>query len=267
MAFMRDTVDALCGRLKELSCHQSGTRIVQCVLKHFPDHSRDKLVRGFLGCFDDLVRNGYGTYVLQDALKLGNEDFTDRVRSMVEAQLLELCMDQHGSFFLESFLETSSFRELLLSRILKSDQILKLLNNSSANFVLKKVMELSDNEQLKGLEKYVEDNRDIIARQQFGADFLTFLQERIAKGPGKVIAKAPRRFPLQEGRGEGGRDGGAPGGPREGREGRTNGQQNKRRRTTSSRSPSPFGRPPHGQQQRGGYSSYPPAANPPHYYY
>jgi hypothetical protein len=182
LTFMRNTVDAVCGKLKELSCHQSATRIIQCILKNFPTAIKQKMIHEFLNCFNDLVRNSYGTSVLQDALKEGDDEFSERVRVMVDAQLMELCVDQHGSFFLESFLESSPAREALITRIITSAYMLKLLNNSSAKFVFKKIIELSDGEQMKVLQKFAEEDREIIARQAFGPDFLSFLNERVTKG-------------------------------------------------------------------------------------
>jgi hypothetical protein len=140
LTFMRNTVDAVCGKLKVLSCHQSATRIIQCILKNFPANLKLRMIHEF-------VRNEFGTYVLQDALKQGNDEFSELVRVMVDAQLMELCVDQHGSFFLETFLESSPAREALITRIITSANMLKLLNNTSANFVLKKIIELSDGEQ------------------------------------------------------------------------------------------------------------------------
>jgi hypothetical protein len=227
--FMRNTVDAVCGKLKELACHQSATRIIQCILKNFPANLKLRMIHEFLNCFNELVRNSYGTYVLQDALKEGDSEFSERVRVMVDAQLMELCVDQHGSFFLESFLESSDYRDVLISRIINSDQMLKMLNNSSSNFVLKKVIEVSGNDQMKLLEKYAEDNRDIITRQAFGSDFLAFLQAKLSGKPLRV----PRRNP-PAGQGDGGRERGRGGGG-----GGGNQQQNKRRKTQTSRSPSP----------------------------
>jgi hypothetical protein len=182
LTFMRNTVDAVCEKLRELSSHQSATRIIQCILKNFPAAIKQKMIREFLNCFNELVRNSYGTYVLQDALKQGDDEFSERVRVMVDAQLMELCVDQHGSFFLETFLESSPAREALITRIITSAYMLKLLNNSSANFVLKKIIELSDGEQMKVLQKFAEEDREIIARQAFGPDFLSFLNERVTKG-------------------------------------------------------------------------------------
>jgi hypothetical protein len=168
LTFMRNTVDAVCGKLKELSCHQSATRIIQCILKNFPTAIKQKMIREFLNCFNDLVRNKFGTSVLRDALKQGDAEFSERVRVMVDVQLMKLCVDQHGSFFLETFLESSPAREALISKIIHSDQMLKLLNNSSAKFVFKKIIELSDGEQMKVLLKFAEEDREIIVRQAFG---------------------------------------------------------------------------------------------------
>jgi hypothetical protein len=185
LTFMRNTVDALSPRVKDLCCHQSATRIIQCVLKNFPESFQNSILRALSRCFDDIVKNIYGTYVLQDAVKLQNHEFLEAARVSVESRFLDISMDQFGSLFLEHYLETSRFRDSAINKMLSGypqDAILiRMLNNSSAHYVLKKLVDLSDEEQLKVLNRFTDDHRELVGKQGFGSDFMTVLREKVSK--------------------------------------------------------------------------------------
>jgi hypothetical protein len=189
LTFMRNTMDSLSSNLKRLCCHQSGSRIVQVSVKQFPELVDSKMIRAFLTSFDSVVKDLYGVTVLQEALKaVKSEEFFDSIRSKIELKIIEFSLDLNASLFMESYLEIPEYRRSLFWKLVKPSAgsfepatIIQMLKNSNSYFTVKKLIELADEEQLQFLDRFSEENRELIARQGFGADFMTVLREKVNK--------------------------------------------------------------------------------------
>jgi hypothetical protein len=186
MAFMRDTADALCGKLRQLATHQSASRIVQCLISHFPRVVEERMVKALVACFDAVVKDIYGTTVLQEALKtLKSEHLLEAISLKLETRTVDLAADHNSSVFLETCLDVSRLRKVLLAKLLGDQQTLPaLLRTSNSFFVLKKLVDACDDEQLQRLDHIAADHREALVGQSFGGDFLVALRERLARGRG-----------------------------------------------------------------------------------
>ena len=192
--FLHDVSDVMRGRLRELCCHQIGTRVVQCLIEHLPASWQGPFLKDFVVVFDDLASNYYGSYVLNDALKHGSEEFSDSVASKVQLRVVEYSQDQYASIFVKGFLDNAKHRSNLCWELVNAcfrqsgsrgqdSAITRVLSNGVGLSVLKKMVEVCEEEHLKIIEQYVDRNREDISRTNFGGELLAAVRYRCRSLP------------------------------------------------------------------------------------
>lgn len=221
LTFMNHTVLEIFNKLVELSCHQSGNRIIQSVLKFFPDAIKESILVGLMNSFNVLVKNSYGTYVLQEAINLKN--FQLQIHDVIELAFLDLSLDNYGSLFIDHYLTVADSKKLerLISRIFSQPKILiELLNLHATSGAatttpvppaapsgnvsgtthghafnnLKKMIELSDIQHLNEFKFLLNETREVLLQTFYGHDFINRLQkqyEKLILKQSQSIAKLP----------------------------------------------------------------------------
>jgi histone H3/H4 len=189
--FLEDLLEAIQQRMKELCCHQVGTRVVQCMVEHFPDSWKDRILRDLLRYFDDLATNYYGSFVLNDALKHCHEDFLESLATKIMTKLSDYSNDQYASIFVKYLLESKRFRvnlawELINQNFRGNDTsaAVRLLNSNFGHQVLKKLITSCEEDQRKAIQSFVDSHRDELNRTQHGSVVLSSLYDAVNhRGP------------------------------------------------------------------------------------
>jgi predicted cupin superfamily sugar epimerase len=202
ISFMMETVEACSHHIRELSCHQCGNRIIQAILKFFPDTVKEKLCHKLIQLFDELVNDAYGTYVLQEAAK--STYFQQQVANYLEDNLMNLLRgEQYGLLFLDQYLSLADSKKLesLLTKTFQNHDLLlaflnanKTIPNSSLTgyLILKKMIESSDSVHLHEFKRILNDFRESFsASTPNSADFLQKLQKQVEKLSLQLAYKPP----------------------------------------------------------------------------
>jgi hypothetical protein len=206
--FFEDMIESVTNRLRELSCHQIGTRVIQCMVEYFPDLYKERILSSLLRYFDDLAKNYYGSYVLNDALKHCHETFLESISIKVQSKLLDYSNDQYASMFIKQLLDNKRYRNNVITELISlcfngndTFNVVRMLNNAFAHQVLKKLMSSCENEeQLKTIQGFIESHRDELSRTQYGTmvigslyDALTHLPTSSSSGGAASGGGSPRR--------------------------------------------------------------------------
>ena len=71
--FLQFIIDAFQGRVKELSSHPYGCRVVQRILEHCSNPQKSVILEELRQCCAELVQDCYGNYVIQFVMQHGWE--------------------------------------------------------------------------------------------------------------------------------------------------------------------------------------------------
>jgi hypothetical protein len=197
--FLEDLFEVIESRTKELCCHQTGTRIVQCMVEHFKDSWKNRILRDLLRYFDDLATNYYGSVVLQVALKHFDEDFLELLSSKVLLRLSDYSNDQYAFIFVKYLLGSdthfnSNLAWELINQNFRGNEIssvVPLLNSDFGHQVLMKLMISCDEDQRTVIQSFVENHRYELTRTQYGSIVLSFLYDALSHRLGLPADGAP----------------------------------------------------------------------------
>lgn len=191
-------LDAFHGKVKELSSHPYGCRVVQRILEHCCPAQKNLLLEELRLCFSELVQDCYGNYVIQFVMQHGWD--IDRVVLMKEVQthLLDFSQHKFASNVVEKCLQFANKKD-------RDDMIWKIINvvtenngnngagrgadgrpqsvleamvrDPYANYVVQKVIDMADDKQRSTILKYVKDNIAQLRRYTYGKHIILRLEK------------------------------------------------------------------------------------------
>lgn len=118
-------IDDVVEHAKSLSVHCYGCRVVQRALESCEEDQKNDVLNAVIECKDELIKDQYGNYVLQQAVALGGEDIKGIILGFVLSggpeALLQLSKNKHSSNLIERLLQfgCAMQRELVIKEFLK----------------------------------------------------------------------------------------------------------------------------------------------------
>lgn len=180
--FMKYVVDTLQNNFKSYCCHRNKHELTVTILKSFPNEFIIPLFSELVIIFNYLVSNSYGVIVLQEALKLSfPEDLLAKLRATVEERFFDLSNGEVSFMFIEAYIDRSDLRTTLIESLFHSDQLKKMLSHSSTHIIMKKLINLSDSNQLILLDRLRTEQKKIIYMQTFGVEFEKNLDGKLGR--------------------------------------------------------------------------------------
>lgn len=180
------------GRVKELSSHPYGCRVVQRILEHCNGAQKDVVLEELRECCGDLVQDCYGNYVIQFVMQHGCEADQNILIKNVMDNLLEYSQHKFASNVVEKCLQFASRKD-------RDDMIWKIINatfdlsnpvdkqghcvletmvrDPYANYVVQKVIEVSDERQRGAIMRYVKDNIAQLRKYTYGKHIIICLEK------------------------------------------------------------------------------------------
>ncbi|OMJ10350.1 Pumilio-like protein [Smittium culicis] len=155
------------GQILSLCTHQFGCHVLQRLIERLFNHTfMTTLVEKIKGDINLLVKNKYGNYVIQHILKFGDKKQKEMITSEVSKNFFSFSKHKYASNAVEKSLEYLSkkeFSQLIKSITTKSfgetPIIAELIRNQFGNYVVQKLISLSDYETqamlLEGVEPYL----------------------------------------------------------------------------------------------------------------
>lgn len=169
------------GQVAALSKHPYGCRVIQRVLEHSTDELHSQfIVDEILESVYDLAQDQYGNYVTQYVLEGGKPSERSQIVHKLAGHIVQLSQHKFASNVIEKCLEygDTSTREIMIEEIIGyndgNDNLLVMVKDQFANYVVQKVLQTCDENQrgvllgrikihLNSLKKYTY-GKHIVAR-------------------------------------------------------------------------------------------------------
>lgn len=185
-------INAFQGQVKELSSHPYGCRVVQRILEHCTDSQKAVVLEELRQCCGELVQDCYGNYVIQFVMQHGwDADRAVLIRE-VQSNLLDFSQHKFASNVVEKCLQYASKkdRDEMIWTIInvtfdlnnpvdsKGHCVLEsMVRDPYANYVVQKVIDVSDERQRAAIMRYVKDNINQLRKYTYGKHIIVRLEK------------------------------------------------------------------------------------------
>lgn len=180
------------GRVKELSSHPYGCRVVQRILEHCTEPQKAVVLEELRQCCGELVQDCYGNYVIQFVMQHGWEEDRQALIREVQTNLLDFSQHKFASNVVEKCLQFASKkdRDEMIWTIInvtfdlnnpvdaKGHCVLEsMVRDPYANYVVQKVIDVSDERQRGAIMRYVKDNINQLRKYTYGKHIIVRLEK------------------------------------------------------------------------------------------
>jgi len=185
-------MDNFKGRVRELSSHPYGCRVIQRILEHCSNVHKAAILEELRQSCAELVQDCYGNYVIQYVMQHGWEEDRSILIKEVQAHLLDFSQHKFASNVVEKCLQYASRRdrdEMVWSIINYTFDASNPVDNKGhcvlestvrdpyANYVVQKVIDVSDERQRAAILRYVRENIQQLRRYTYGKHIIVRLEK------------------------------------------------------------------------------------------
>jgi pumilio RNA-binding family len=180
------------GRVKELSMHPYGCRVVQRILEHCTNEQKGPVLEELRVCCRELIQDQYGNYVIQHMIQHGWETDQAVLMKEVHSKLLEYSQHKFASNVVEKciqFADKQNRDEMIWTIInvtfdlnnpvdAKTGQCVleNMVRDPYANYVVQKVIDVSNDTQRAAISRYVRENIVQLRRYTYGKHIIVRLE-------------------------------------------------------------------------------------------
>jgi hypothetical protein len=186
-------ISAFHGRVRELSMHPYGCRVVQRILEHCSNAQKAPVLEELRKCCNELVQDQYGNYVIQHVMQHGWEADKAMLVREVQSRLLEYSQHKFASNVVEKCLQYANRkdRDEMIWTIINVTFDLNspvdantgqcvlesMVRDPYANYVVQKVIDVSDERQRAAIVRYVKENIVQLRRYTYGKHIIVRLEK------------------------------------------------------------------------------------------
>lgn len=185
-------IAAFNGKVKELSSHPYGCRVVQRILEHCSNNQKSVVLEELRQCCTELVQDCYGNYVIQFVMQHGWEADRAVLIREVQTNLLDFSQHKFASNVVEKCLQYANKkdRDEMIWTIINVTFDLKnpvdakghcvlesMVRDPYANYVVQKVIDVSDERQRAAIMRYVKENITQLRRYTYGKHIIVRLEK------------------------------------------------------------------------------------------
>lgn len=185
-------INAFRGNVKKLSSHPYGCRVVQRILEHCSNDQKAIVLEELRQCCTELVQDCYGNYVIQFVMQHGWEPDRAVLIREVQSNLLDFSQHKFASNVVEKCLQYANKkdRDEMIWKIInftfdskspvdsKGHCVLEsMVRDPYANYVVQKVIDVSDDRQRAAIMRYVKENITQLRRYTYGKHIIVRLEK------------------------------------------------------------------------------------------
>ena len=186
-------IDAFSGRVKDLSSHPYGCRVIQRILEHGSNSQKTVVLDELRQYYSELILDCYGNYVIQFVMQHGWESDRQILIKEVQSKLLDFSQHKFASNVVERCLQFANKKD-------KDEMIWTIINatfdlnnpvdaktghcflesmvrDPYANYVVQKVIDVSDERQRGAIMRYVKENIVQLRRYTYGKHIIVRLEK------------------------------------------------------------------------------------------
>jgi len=177
-------IDSFMGQVYVLATHPYGCRVIQRILEHCSDQQQapvmDELMRSTLS----LVQDQYGNYVIQHVLEHGKRKDKSAVINKIRTQITQLSQHKFASNVVEKCVEYSTpqeriqmLDEILLGTTKGEPNLLVMMKDQFANYVIQKIMDLLEDPERDILVQKIKPHLAILKKYTYGKHIITRVEK------------------------------------------------------------------------------------------
>ena len=186
-------IQAFSGRVRELSMHPYGCRVVQRILEHCTNTQKAPVLDELRKCCRELIQDQYGNYVIQHVMQHGWETDKAILIEEVQSRLLEYSQHKFASNVVEKCIQYADKkdRDKMIWTIInvtfdlnnpvdaKTGQCVleNMVRDPYANYVVQKVIDVSDASQRGAIIRYMRENIVQLRRYTYGKHIIIRLEK------------------------------------------------------------------------------------------
>ncbi|XP_076908465.1 pumilio homolog 5-like [Bidens hawaiensis] len=172
------------GQVAALSTHPYGCRVIQRVLEHSTDELQSQfIVDEILESVYTLSQDQYGNYVTQHVIKRGKPEERSQIVNRLAGHVVQLSQHKFASNVIEKCLEygDSKARGILIDEIIgvgdNSDNLLAMVKDQFANYVVQKVLQTCTDDQRKLLLDRIKIHLNSLKKYTYGKHIVALFEQ------------------------------------------------------------------------------------------
>lgn len=185
-------VDSFIGNVTSQAVHAYGCRVIQRILEHCDEKQSSVILNEIMANAARLVRDQYGNYVVQHVLEHGQPKHKAAIIKTLKGNILTLSHNKFASNVIEKCYQFGNKKERqdLLDEIvgknsgrdISQSPLFSMMKDQYANYVIQKIIELSDDQQRCWLFEVMKPHVAAIRRLTYGKHIIACI-ERYHKFP------------------------------------------------------------------------------------
>lgn len=187
-------VDAVCVHVVTVGTHRHGCCVLQRCIDHATSLQKGQLVQSITRSVFALVQDPFGNYVVQYILDLGEPAFSEPLCQSMVGSVPALACQKFSSNVIEKGIRTAQeeTRRRLISEMLHPPDIMKMLRDSFANYVVQTGMDYADEDTKKALYDTIRPLLPNIRHTPHGRRIQSKIQDYDARN-GDVVGHGPNK--------------------------------------------------------------------------
>ncbi|KAK9055284.1 hypothetical protein SSX86_026366 [Deinandra increscens subsp. villosa] len=184
MEKIKFVISSFRGQVAALSTHPYGCRVIQRVLEHSRDELQSQfIVDEILESVYTLAQDQYGNYVTQHVIKRGKPEERSQIVHGLAGRVVQLSQHKFASNVIEKCLEygDSKAREILIEEIIglgdNSDNLLAMVKDQYANYVIQKVLQTCVGDQREALLGRIKIHLNSLKKYTYGKHIVNLFEQ------------------------------------------------------------------------------------------
>ncbi|XP_047316093.1 pumilio homolog 1-like [Impatiens glandulifera] len=176
-----------------LSMHPYGCRVIQRVLEHCTDFKTQRIMmEEVLKSVCMLAQDQYGNYVVQHVMEHGKPEERTAIINKLTGQIVQMSQQKFASNVVEKCLTfgTPEERQLLVDEMLgstdESEPLQVMMKDQFANYVVQKVLETCDDEQLGLILNKIKMHLTALKKYTYGKHIVARVEKLVAAGEKRI---------------------------------------------------------------------------------
>ncbi|KAI3811478.1 hypothetical protein L1987_21202 [Smallanthus sonchifolius] len=184
MERIKFVISSFRGQVAALSTHPYGCRVIQRVLEHSTDELQSQfIVDEILESVYTLAQDQYGNYVTQHVIKRGRPEERSQIVRRLAGHVVQLSQHKFASNVIEKCLEygDSKARGILIEEIIglddNSDNLLVMVKDQFANYVIQKVLQMCTGDQRELLLGRIKIHLNSLKKYTYGKHIVNLFEQ------------------------------------------------------------------------------------------
>ncbi|OMJ89374.1 hypothetical protein SteCoe_8474 [Stentor coeruleus] len=175
--------ETVCKNVYELATDRHGCCVLQRCIDAATPMQKNNLVDKIIECAVQLVQDAFGNYVVQYVIDLNSYDANGRLAMLFIQSMQVLAVQKFSSNVIEKCLQqnTSAIQQIMIQEISQPENLLRMINDQYANYVVQRALTLAEPALLSKMLKEIKSRVKELKRTQFGKRIYAKLSKKYSE--------------------------------------------------------------------------------------